>query len=538
MLPAPLVSVYQQYKEDTNAVASWLASTAKSCGYPADLLSGGSSQATDAATPKRLKGKARKQANKAAIPQHESYCSGTSRPDYTIAIQDFIPLAEFVAASEKPVVSVPLSFANTLNRVISTRSGFGGRMADLGSSPSDSADSKHSYFVGVLEKVREVLKPRVSPTTKDAAGPRTPPDKMDGVGGKFASLSVYEPSEEFLNAPDIKRPARAKEANTTYIAEPLEDIKEVLFAYTLMINDLTKIRARVEWVWTNYRDGHFELAAAAIATNTACDLARNLVEDMAPMFKAHGGAVEVAKKFHLLQCILEGFSLVSLLFWLRKASQRCVAHCAQANLKYMQDDITNSGHEFSYDTYDIATDTYMIAFIMLESYLPILDILDVGHLPLYREGILGIYNPARDWNGMSKREKYEQDKILMVEFLHELVAVARCVPNYPVKDEFIRGMQELDRTREIPMYLAFAAQMFLDIHHILRGRVYSAHETCMAQMKIMDEDLGLHLDFHTKLRTTNWPASNDSILDVYRQKIKVRPQCATKRRLDLTFSRL
>lgn len=314
MLPAPLVSVYQQYKDDTNAVAAWLASTAKSCGYPPDLLSGSSSQATGPERSKRLKGKARKQA-KAAAPQPQSSSSGPSRPDYTIAIKEFIPLAEFVAASQKPVVSVPLTFANTLNRVISTRSGFGGRLTELGISPSASADSKHSYFVGVLEKVRETLKPRVSPASQDAASPPISSDTVDEVGGRFAGLSVYEPSEEFLNAPDIERPTPVKDDKSTYAAEPLQDLEEVLFAYTLMINDLIKLRARIEWIWTNYRDGLFELVTAAVATNTACDLARNLMEDMTPMFKAYGGAIEIAKKFYLYQCIVKGFSLVSLPCW-------------------------------------------------------------------------------------------------------------------------------------------------------------------------------------------------------------------------------
>lgn len=186
----------------------------------------------------------------------------------------------------------------------------------------------------------------------------------------------------------------------------------------------------------------------------------------------------------------------------------------------MQNDITNSGNEFNYDTYDIATDTYMVVFIMLESFL---DVLDPHHLPLYKEGMFGTYDPTRDWSKMSKREKFQQDKILMMEFFTELATVVRCVPNYPVFDEFIRGMKELDRTREIPMYLAFAAQMFLDIHHILRGRVSSAHETCMSHIGLMDEDLGLHLDFHAKLRINNWPASNDEMLKELRRKIKVRP---------------
>lgn len=310
MLPDNLVSVYQQYKKDTNAVASWLASTAKSCGYPPDLLFGGSSQAHGPERSKRLKGRARKEA-KAAASQPQRSSSSSSHPAHTIAIKDFIPLAEFVVAPCKPVVSVPRAFSNTLNRVIATRSGFGSRLAELGNKTDESADAKHSYFVGVLEKVREVLEPRISNSCHNSANLPPPSDPVGEVGGKFAGLSVDEPSEEFLNAPDIERSAPITKDNATYVAEPQLELEEVLFAYSLLMNDLAKIRARIEWIWTNYRDGRFELVAAAISTNTACDLARNLMEDVSPTFKVHGGASKIAQRFYFKECIEKGFSSVS-----------------------------------------------------------------------------------------------------------------------------------------------------------------------------------------------------------------------------------
>jgi hypothetical protein len=39
MLPSFLKRTYAIYKEDTVSVASWLASTARRCGYSLDLLS-------------------------------------------------------------------------------------------------------------------------------------------------------------------------------------------------------------------------------------------------------------------------------------------------------------------------------------------------------------------------------------------------------------------------------------------------------------------------------------------------------------------
>lgn len=188
--------------------------------------------------------------------------------------------------------------------------------------------------------------------------------------------------------------------------------------------------------------------------------------------------------------------------------------------------MTDLVSEFNHDTYDVANDTYMIPFILLRSFLAGLG---PEHLPLCKEGVSDTYDPTRAWETMTNRERFHQDQILMMQFLTELVIVARCVPGYPVCDEFIRGMQELDRTREIPMYLAFAAQVFLDIHHILRGRIQSAYENCISNIEIMDEDLRLHLDFHAKLRIKHWPASNDEAMRQLRKRIKVSSLAHLKR---------
>lgn len=162
----------------------------------------------------------------------------------------------------------------------------------------------------------------------------------------------------------------------------------------------------------------------------------------------------------------------------------------------------------------------MIAYMMLEN---IMDQLGPPHvLPVFNHGSRASYDPTSDWGTMPLKVKYEQDKILIMEFLTDLVTLARGVPKYPVLDEFTRGIQELDRTREIPMYLVFAAQIFLDIHHILRDKVYSAQELCMSHLELIDEDLALQLDFHAKLRAKKSTASQDATMKAVRKLIKVR----------------
>jgi len=94
MLPTPLVSIYQQYKQDTDSVASWLASTAKACGYPSNLLASPDGNAPQKAAG-RLKGKARSEAKK----NGRLNTARESKPNvrrYTVAIKDFISLAEFI----------------------------------------------------------------------------------------------------------------------------------------------------------------------------------------------------------------------------------------------------------------------------------------------------------------------------------------------------------------------------------------------------------------------------------------------------------
>jgi hypothetical protein len=65
MSPSFFHTSYKQYKDDTNHIASWLATTAKRCGHPSDLLTSTAAK-NDAQTAPKLKGRARKLARDAA----------------------------------------------------------------------------------------------------------------------------------------------------------------------------------------------------------------------------------------------------------------------------------------------------------------------------------------------------------------------------------------------------------------------------------------------------------------------------------------
>src|SRR5947209_16705379 len=112
MSPSFFHTSYKQYKDDTNRVASWLATTAKRCGYPSDILTS-TVVKKDAQTAPKLKGRARKLARDAAKaappkkPAEQSKDETEAKKVYTIARKDFVTLADFIATSNKPPVQVP-----------------------------------------------------------------------------------------------------------------------------------------------------------------------------------------------------------------------------------------------------------------------------------------------------------------------------------------------------------------------------------------------------------------------------------------------
>lgn len=271
MLPASLVSSYQEYKRDTDAIATWLASTAKSCGYKIVHQAAEPSNTGKG----RLKGKARAEAKK----QQEATKSADK---HIIKISDFVPLAEFVASKN---ICIPNSLITTLRRVITARGGFANKLSERGVNRDKASDENHGYFVGILDQVEKILNRRTRPgptpvSTKPDNKPTATPS--DYASNQFAGLEVYEPSEEFLEAPAFETPNKSRDECVDYEAEQLASFDAVIVYTWLLVKDLQNIRARVKWIWARYRAGLFDLCAAAIAANTAIDLARNLSKSIRP----------------------------------------------------------------------------------------------------------------------------------------------------------------------------------------------------------------------------------------------------------------
>lgn len=471
-------------------MASWLALTAKAHEYPADLLTN-KPPALQQPKSSRLKGQSSERAEGSESP------AGTGksiRRRTQVQVhgrhQGLHPLAEWIA-SRRPPVAVPSAFASVIDRVIKVRSNFADDITSHGLEADDGSNQRHSYFVSILEKVREVLRPRM-PAGVAKALSRQPPEP-EHLANMFAALKVYEPAD-VADSPSIplERPTteEAKDG-VVYEAERETSIVDAISIYGMMWADLQRIRDRIRWIWSSYRAGVFDAAPAAIATNTAIDLARNLIEEVLAIFQPHT-VWKVAQKFFFAHCLYRGFAI---------------------------QDLLGANGQPNPDTYDIRDDVFMVAYNLLNGVVKVLG----PNLPLYKDGTYGTYDPRRDRTKMSGQERFQEDLIVLSEMFSELVTVGRQVHDYPIQDELLRGIKEMDRTREVPFHLVFSAQVVLDIHHLLREDAARPFNQMMEQIALMGESLE-QAEFHKGLKFDNWPPENDRVLQEIGRRIPTLDQ--------------
>jgi len=453
MLPEQLVSAYRQYKQDTNAVATWLASTARAHGF---LLR------TETQEPRgRLKGKARKQ--------------GPEPQRHVIAINDFVPLARYIAASEKPVISIPHSFCSTINRVITARRRFSTRLAKhSGSGYDDESDARHGYFVDILESVREILRPR---TAKEAttASTASPADELRNI---FAHLDLQEPSQEFLDAPAPERPAQPTEDKAYYEVELQTTDDEISTAMGMLIHDLAELRRAILRLWTDHLvHQKLDLAACAVATNTAFELARSLIEDVTPIFEAHcpNGAGCAQDRLYKEMC------------------KTLRENQASSNLKLNETPTSEYllGDYLSYNAYRI-----LVTFPMCACKR----ICCPKSIHFNAPNTFGVYDSSVPWWAKSDEQRRSDDKVILSEIMAELTSVMAFQPSHLGGGELLQGTKEMKETRKPPFYLVFIAQVHLDIHHYIGKKVSQTVETARRQIRVMREDFDLEVAFYDSVK--------------------------------------
>ncbi|KAL4866934.1 hypothetical protein BDV12DRAFT_172098 [Aspergillus spectabilis] len=499
-----LTSSYLQYKADTDAVAKWLVATARACGFPVDTLGGATMTtttgrgSTPAQSSKRLKGKARKLAREGAsapAPTQTTNPQSAKRKN-VIALREFVNLADYIAASTEPAVSVPATFIAVLERAISVRRDHGVQ-AETKRSPgaqSQKSSDRHNYFIGILEHVQRALRPYMS--SDNVKDPLTQPlddssvkNKVGNLANRFEGLDVQEPSEAFLQAPDVPMPLPTDDkAELDYEVEQPRDFEEAYFAFCLLLQDLREMQAVIKQTWEGYQLGMFDLVSASLMTNCAIDFARHMEEEIQQLLNEHGGVMTILGQAYTAMCAIEGED--------SEARQQ-------------------PGDPVNFRTYNIAESMFLPTFTLIYSFCDIVDKRDKRQVLPYKAGYFGTFDRASDRSKKSARGRFQEDKLVMLEILSEFLFLHRLVPSpKPHEDEITRGLRQMFDTHKVPLWLTFGCQIFLDIHHALRDNVEKGFHDAKISAKVIADSIKLNMDFHSKLRIGNWPKSNDTAFEI------------------------
>lgn len=517
MLPSFLQPSYQAYREDTDILAKWLAIKAKHCGYSADLstpLDLSTATPQPARSSPDLKGAARKKgkrggkkakkarnaknAGKENVPSLENPDRPTDAATYIIKVKDFATLAECIARFDKPVVEVPVTVVEVLNRAIELRQQhYIWSRAWVESKQSvDVEDSDQSLvdFLGILERTRDILKPRMpsnmindlrlKPFSRSGDQKNSDAWANEQISSMFDSLDIQEPSQSFLDAPDEQLETDTSDSREpNYEAEQLQGMEEQYLATHCLFQDLKQIRSFLRQLWTSYKNGNIALVAASITTNTAIDFVRGLEQDILHRFPDKRGYGTIVPLFYCSQCSSRGHGPLS---------------------KQEPDDAIN------FEVYDLAEAIMLPTFLTLESLQR--DI-SPDHVPMYESGHYGVRDTTTPWTEKSDREKVRDDDLVLMEAFPDFILMSTISSGVLLsEDELIRGIRQMAPGKIIPLWLVFAVQCFLDTQHVLDRDVGRGHTELQRTATAIRASITQNLKFHKSFQNENLSWQNDAQL--------------------------
>ncbi|KAF5495240.1 hypothetical protein CGCS363_v010319 [Colletotrichum siamense] len=257
----------------------------------------------------------------------------------------------------------------------------------------------------------------------------------------FESLSVYEPSDEFLSAPDAVFPSLD---DVQYAAEEEDTQTESLFILSTLLADFFKLREEVFGLWQQYQAGSRDLAAVAVATNTAIKLAHSMEDEVSTQLKKLGGVEE------LIPMVFGGA-------------------CAARGLH--PEDKRQPTDDYNYRCYAEANMFFYNTLCLLNAYKG-QGLSDT--CPSYN-GKFGWYRDDR--KAEDDRERWQEDKAALLELFADMHVIVTTLKGIQVQDEFVKGFKQMMQTKKIPgVWLAFGAQIYLDILKSLGSEVRRGEE--------------------------------------------------------------
>lgn len=147
--------------------------------------------------------------------------------------------------------------------------------------------------------------------------------------------------------------------------------------------------------------------------------------------------------------------------------------------------------------YDVAE------WIMAPVFTPLISFAAIvmpGSLLVYKPCYYGTYDPRSNRELKSYREKFLEDQKILLERLPEFCTIAQYRNSkVPAEDELTRGLRATMHMKEIPLWLVFAIQYFLDVQHIFRQNIHLGSMGLLRVAAEVKRTMKEHLDYHKTL---------------------------------------
>ena len=416
MLPQFVKSSYERYKGDTNSFATWLLDAGRKCGQAPQLSAVGAGKS--------------KKGGKGSLPES----------DYQTTIGELRSLSKVVVES---AIDVPGQILAIARRAIKLRKDV---TSWFMAQEDSSSNKRHAHFISAMEEICETLEwkkkkePSTKPSSNSSATSQGQDSDIDAWVNRFAALTVEEP-EDAVHAPAVsKQIVKVELIEAEERDEEEAHFSHLFFKAYCLFQDLHNIRAFLSQTWVEYRDGKVDLMNASVVTDTALQLARDLIQELVDSWPDVQPDDQVLqRKMYSTACSLRG----------------------RNELPSLED-----GLPYNKNMSEIADWCYLPTNILLQSFAAVIE---PNQIPVYKKGYLGSYDPKEDRQLMSISQRFHEDKVILLELLPEFCVVSMFVVELPVQDEITRAVVEFTQTKKVTIWLSFAVQIFLDMHHAIRN---------------------------------------------------------------------
>lgn len=476
MAPKIFINTYQRYKKQTDRIAQWLLDTAEQCGYNYPIHPTESKKKSNV---------------------------GEAQP-YRIRLAQFRELAA-VIVNGKDIPSIPRALINLLKDTISLRKDFAQFFRKhRKQTTSVDADSMHTHFINKLEEVLDILKPACSeespiPLARSALankGATLTEPKNQNLDNRFSALEVEE-LDDFDLFQEVTASPAAKKSSVKprqVVFQPNTDddddnADELQFAIYCFFEDLNNARLHLQKLWTQYKLGMISLEDVSLITNTTFDLARRADEELCLSLSHNPEAASLFSEPGQLGYILYIYS--------------CMTNGVDPTKQQEPDDW------FNYEMADLGQWLYLPMKTMLSAFCKVIN---PGRLPLFRKGFYGTYRPEANRSRMSLREKFAENKIVIMEALPDFCMMEMGNVEPVGQDELTKGLKEMCTTKKASTWLLFATQVFLDINHLLRLQVNRGLQELRVSGEEAKRSLKNALNFTAGTKLDNWAGSNNRMI--------------------------